>query len=232
MIGGDAFPALEYVPIRFGTGLARLRRGRHCDWSGALVPCSSIGRSRVTPAEAAAAHQYRRAVPSSMIACTSVTVSDGFACATIASTKDGTFDRFGQCSGLQSLDRTMHFGQCMNASSSVTMRTRLGSLPLTASRVCKELSRTILPVPLTRNVSPLPGIKKNSATSGYESKFSNVSSRWFLDGQELQPSSRPKPQRNRGGSPLGESSIRASAPLKATITKGQAAMNLRQTSST
>lgn len=32
MIGHNAFPALEYVSIGFGTGLSR--RGRHCDWAG------------------------------------------------------------------------------------------------------------------------------------------------------------------------------------------------------
>jgi hypothetical protein len=39
------------------------------------------------PKAAAATVQYRRAVLSSIIACTSVSVSDGFACATIASAR-------------------------------------------------------------------------------------------------------------------------------------------------
>jgi hypothetical protein len=85
-----------------------------------------------------------------MKVCTSTIVSDGSACATMASAREGTLDRSGQCSGRHSFDLTMHFEQCMKASSTVTTSTRFGALPLTASRACKVGSHTILPLPLTR----------------------------------------------------------------------------------
>ena len=61
----------------------------------------------------------------------------------------------------------MHFGQCMKARSTWGPRERVWvAYPSTARRACKVLSRTILPLPLTRSVSPLPGIKKEQADLG------------------------------------------------------------------
>ena len=56
----------------------------------------------------------------------------------MASASVATDERSGHSSCRQSRDLIMHFEQCMKASSTVTMRTRLGVLPFTANRRCKR----------------------------------------------------------------------------------------------
>ena len=51
----------------------------------------------------------------------------GAACATIASTSDGAAETSGQNCGCHSRERTIHFGQCMKACSTVMTSTVSGA---------------------------------------------------------------------------------------------------------
>ena len=128
-------------------------------------------------------------------------------------------------SGFQRSDLINAFAHCVYASSIVMRMPSFGGLPSTVLASSSSGSSTTVARPLTRNVSPMPGIRKSRPMRSSSKRLVSVSA-IRLPGRSGISSVRSSRIRTKpAGSPRGETSSPPSGRAVATQTNGERSMN-------